>query len=100
MVSNQQDRNDYNIASSQSAQANFERVAGELEAALARRDGDVRAAMAAYQADGVSEQYQAIEMKWNQAGDEVRNIITTVRNSLANNDDIASAALSKAATYV
>ena len=41
--SNQQDRNDYSIGASQSAQANFEQAAGRLEAALQRRDQDVRA---------------------------------------------------------
>lgn len=100
MVTNQQDRNDYNIASSQSAQANFEKVAAELEAALARRDQDVKAAMAAYQADGVSDRYAAMEQKWNQAGTEVRGIISAVRTSLQTNDDIATRAMTKAATYI
>lgn len=100
MVSNLQDRNDYNISSSQSAQANFERVASLLEAALGRRDSDVRAAMSAYQADGVSDRYAAMETKWNQAGQEVRSIITAIRTSLSNNDEIASRAMSKAASYI
>lgn len=97
---NQQDRNDYNIGSSQSAQANFEKVAGMLEAALTRRDSDVKAAMAAYQADGVSDRYTVMEQKWNQAGGEVRGIINTVRNTLASNDDLAAQALHKAASFV
>lgn len=100
MVTNQQDRNDYNISSSQAAQANFEKVAGLLEAALSRRDSDVKAAMAAYQADGVSDQYAAVEQQWNAAGGEVRGIIQTLRNTLASNDDLASQALSKAASYI
>lgn len=99
-MSNQQDRNDYNISSSQSAQANFEKVAGLLEAALGRRDSDVKAAMAVYQADGVSDQYAAVEKQWNDAGTEVKMIISTVRNSLATNDDLATAAMIKAASYV
>ena len=100
MVSNQQDRNDYNIGSSQAAQANFEQVAGALEAALARRDQDVRAAMAVYQADGVSDQYAAMENKWNVAGQEVKDIIKAVRTSLSRNDDIAQNALNQAASYI
>lgn len=100
MVSNQQDRNDYNIASSQTAQANFERVAGLLEAALGRRDADVRQAMAVYQADGVSDQYAAVEQQWNQAGGEVRAIIQSVRNSLSTNDDLAVQAMTRAASYI
>jgi hypothetical protein len=100
MGSNQQDRNDYNISSSQAAQANFEKVAGLLEAALARRDSDVRQAMAVYQADGVSEQYAAVEQQWNAAGGEVKQIIQTVRTSLSSNDDLAAQALVKAASYI
>jgi hypothetical protein len=97
---NQIDRNDYNIGSSQEAQANFEAAAGALESALTRRDGDVRAAMAVYMADGVSDRYQAMEQQWNTAGQEVRNVIQSIRGSLSSNDDIASRALSQAAAAI
>jgi hypothetical protein len=100
VLSNQMDRNDYNIASSQGAQANFERVASVLEAALARRDQDVKAAMAVYQADGVSDRYAAMEQQWNAAGTEVKGIIAAIRNSLAENDDIARRGLQQAASYI
>jgi len=100
MSSNQMDRNDYNIGSSQDAQANFESAASALEAALGRRDADVRAAMAVYQADGVSDRYQAMEQQWNNAGQEVRNVIAAIRGSLASNDDIAQRALSQAAAAI
>jgi len=98
--SNQMDRNDYNVSSSQAAQDNFEKHASALEAALGRRDQDVKAAMAAYQADGVSDRYAAMEAQWNQAGTEVRGIIQAIRQSLAENDDIATRALSQAAGYI
>jgi hypothetical protein len=100
MSTNQQDRNDYDINASQGAQANFERAAAALEAALTRRDGDVKAAMAAYQADGVSDRYQAMEASWNSAGTEVRGIITAIRNSLSENDEIARRSLQQAASYI
>lgn len=100
MSSNQIDRNDYSIASSQDAQANFEAAAGALEAALSRRDADVRAAMAVYFADGVSDRYQAMETQWNNAGQEVRNVIQAIRGSLSSNDDIAHRALSQAAAAI
>jgi len=100
VLANQMDRNDYNIASSQGAQANFERVASVLEAALARRDQDVKAAMAVYQADGVSDRYAAMEQQWNAAGTEVKGIIAAIRNSLAENDDIARRGLQQAASYI
>lgn len=94
--SNQQDRNDYSIGASQSAQANFEQAAGRLEAALQRRDQDVRAAMADYQADGVSEEYAGLEKQWNDAGIQVRQVINTIRGSLEQNDDVAMTALQRA----
>ena len=100
MTSNQLDRNDYDIASSQAAQANFERVAAQLEAALARRDQDVKAAMAVYLADGVSDRYAAMEAQWNAAGTEVKGIIAAIRNSLSENDDVALRALQQAASNI
>ncbi len=93
---NKPDRNDYNVGSSQSAQSNFETVAGQLESALERRDTDVKNAMAEYRADGVSDEYAALEQQWNQAGDAVRTIINTIRASLAENDDVALRALAAA----
>lgn len=100
MSSNQIDRNDYDIAASQSAQSNFERAAAALEAALARRDQDVKAAMAVYSADGVSDRYAGVEAQWNTAGTEVRGIISAIRNSLAENDEIARRGLQRAAAAI
>lgn len=94
--SNQQDRNDYDVSSSQTAQENFEQAATRLESALSRRDQDVKAALADYYADGVSEEYQQLEQQWNDAGNAVRDIINTIRGSLQQNDDIAIGALQKA----
>lgn len=100
MYGNQIDRNDYDVSASQAAQDNFDRHASTLEAALARRDQDVKAAMAEYQADGVSDRYAAMEQQWNAAGAEVRGIITAIRRSLADNDDVATRALSEAGSYI
>lgn len=93
---NQIDRNDYNIGSSEAAQANFEAVAQRLESLLDRRDADVKAAMADYIADGVSEEYAGLEQQWKSAGDQVRMVISEIRKSLAENDDVARRALSAA----
>lgn len=99
-MSNQMDRNDYSVAASQAAQANFESIAAQLEAALDRRDLDVRNAMAQYYADGVSEKYQELGRQWNQAGAQVRQIISLLRNSLSQNDDIAVRAGAQAAAAI
>lgn len=93
---NQQERNDYNVDASQSAQANFEQAAGRLEAALERRNQDVQAALAEYQADGVSDEYAALENQWNTAGTQVRSVISAIRASLEENDAIAQSALQRA----
>ncbi|MDO5092176.1 MAG: hypothetical protein Q4D79_01960 [Propionibacteriaceae bacterium] len=97
---NQMDRNDYSVGASQAAQANFEAVASQLEAALDRRDADVKQAMAEYHADGVSDQYAQLEQQWNTAGRQVREVINGIRSSLADNDDVALRALSTARSSI
>ena len=100
MSTNQMDRNDYSVAASQAAQGNFEVVASELEAALDRRDADVKQAMSDYQADGVSAEYAHLEHQWNAAGRQVREVIGAIRQSLAENDDVAARALSTARSAI
>ena len=56
--------------------------------------------MAVYLADGVSDQYAAMEARWNAAGTEVRGIISSIRNSLVENDQIAQRGLQRAASYI
>ncbi|QQM68257.1 pore-forming ESAT-6 family protein [Actinomyces weissii] len=90
----------YDIGASESAQANFESVASRLESLISQRDTDVRNAMSQYQADGVSDEYQAKEARWNKAATEVRNIITTLRSSMQNTDETASTALTQAKSAV
>lgn len=97
---NQGDRRDYDIAASQNAQDNFNRVAGQLEALIDQRDKDVQAAMADYSAEGVSEDYRAKELRWKNAAGEVRGIIQTLRSSLERNDESAQEALRKARAAV
>lgn len=94
------DRRDYDVAASQDAQDNFNRVASQLESLIDQRDRDVKAAMADYSADGVSEDYRAKETRWNNAASEVRTIISTLRSSLERNDETAQEALSKARSAV
>ena len=99
-MANQGDRRDYDIAASQNAQDNFNRVAAQLEALIDQRDRDVQAAMADYAAEGVSEDYRAKELRWKNAAGEVRGIIQTLRSSLERNDESAQEALRKARAAV
>jgi uncharacterized protein YukE len=97
---NAADRRDYDIASSQNAQDNFNAVASQLESLITQRDSDVKAAMSDYAADGVSEDYASKEQKWNEVAGEVRTIISTLRSSLQQNDESATSAISKAKSAV
>ncbi|MBD3942207.1 pore-forming ESAT-6 family protein [Microbacterium sp. NEAU-LLC] len=99
-MANQSDRRDYDVAASQSAQDNFNQVAAQLEALIDQHDRDVNQAMSDYAADGVSEEYRAKETRWKNAAGEVRTIITTLRSSLAANDETAHATLRKAKSAV
>ncbi len=99
-MANMQDRRDFDVNASQNAQENFLQTAARLEALIDQRDQDVRNAMADYQADGVSDDYAAKELRWKNAAGGVREIINMVKKSLAENDESAQAAISKAKSAV
>jgi len=100
MTGNQSDRRDYDLGASQAAQENFLQVAARLEALIDQRDLDVKTAMSDYQADGVSEEYAAKELRWKNAANGVREIIHTIKQSMASSDDVAQAAIGKAKSAV
>ncbi|EYT54869.1 hypothetical protein H490_0108330 [Leucobacter sp. UCD-THU] len=97
---NQNDRRDYDVAASQNAQDNFDRVASRLESLIEQRNADVRSAMSDYQADGVSDEYASKEQRWKDAATGVREIIATLRKSLEQSDQAAQAAIQKAKSAV
>ncbi len=99
-MANQADRRSYDIGASQTAQDNFNRVAGLLESLIDQRDKDVQAAMGDYTAEGVSEDYRAKELRWKNAAGEVRGIINALRGSLERNDETAADTLRKARSAV
>jgi len=94
------DRRAYDVSSSQEVQDEFNRIAGLLESLIGGRDKQVKAAMADYQADGVSDEYQAKEVRWNRAATEVRTIINLLRSTMETNDGTASTAGQRARTAV
>ena len=94
------DRRSWDDGASEQAVENFNRVATQLEALMTQRDADVRTAMANYQADGVSAEYQAKEARWHQVADQVRSIITSLRGSLEQSRDIAQTTRSNASRAV
>jgi uncharacterized protein YukE len=99
-MANQMDRRSFDIAASGSAQEQFNTTASRLESLIAQRDGDVRTAMADYEAEGVSDSYAAKELRWHTVAGEVRTIISTLRASLGQNDDSARQAMQRAQAAV
>ncbi|WP_017591978.1 pore-forming ESAT-6 family protein [Nocardiopsis potens] len=93
-------RNSYDIGASQEAQSNIHGVMARLESIIGEHDTDVSNAMADFEATGVSEEYSAKELKWHNAGNEVREIIRLVRNTLESNDGTAQTALGRAGAAV
>ncbi len=99
-TSNQADQRAFDIPASQSAQDQFNAVANHLESLINQREGDVKQAMANYQADGSSEEYAGKEQRWHNVADEVKQIIHTLRSSLGSNDETAGHALQQAKAAV
>lgn len=94
------DRLSYDTGASAEAQGNIQTVVARLEAVINDRDQAVKAAMADFYADGVSDLYHDKEVRWNNAANEVRSIITLVKKTLLDNDATASQAQSRARAAV
>ncbi|MFC5058557.1 pore-forming ESAT-6 family protein [Saccharothrix xinjiangensis] len=94
------DRTSFDTGASAQVQGDLMGIIGRLEALIGRRDGQVAQAMADFQADGVSEEYQVVETRWNRAATEVRQIIDLVKQTMTRNDESATTALSRAASAV
>ncbi|MBT3151119.1 pore-forming ESAT-6 family protein [Streptomyces sp. CHD11] len=94
------DRRSYDTGASSEVQGGLQGIVGQLERVLADRDKAVKAAMADFQADGVSEEYHGKEARWNRAATEVRQIIQLVRTTLEDNDGTAQSTMAKARAAV
>ncbi|MEU3354796.1 pore-forming ESAT-6 family protein [Streptomyces sp. NPDC037389] len=94
------DRRSYDTGASSEVQGSLAGIISRLETVLSERDGAVKAAMAEFQADGVSDQYHGKEQRWNQAATEVRQIIHLLRSTMEKNDGTAQSTLSKAKAAV
>ncbi|MEU9925770.1 pore-forming ESAT-6 family protein [Streptomyces griseoluteus] len=99
MMANQ-DRRSYDTGASGDVQGSLQGIIGRLETVLGERERAVKAAMADYQADGVSDEYHGKEVRWHKAAGEVRDIIQLVRGTLEKNDGTAQATLAKARAAV
>jgi len=97
---NDMNRNDYDTAATAASQDRFNSVANHLEHVINSRDADVKAAMHDYFAQGVSDEYAGKEHRWNSVANEVRGIISTLRDSLMTSDGTAHHANNQAGQAV
>lgn len=93
-------RNSYDTGASEESQTNIHAVMNRLESIIGEHDVDVSKAMSDFEATGVSDEYNEKELKWHNAGNEVREIIRLIRQTLENNDDTAQSALGRAGSAV
>ncbi|MET7810803.1 pore-forming ESAT-6 family protein [Streptomyces sp. NPDC005395] len=94
------DRRSYDTGASADVQTSLQGVIAQLERVLTDRDRAVKAAMAEFQADGVSDEYHGKEVRWNRAATEVREIIRLVRTTMEQNDGTAQTTLARARAAV
>ncbi|MFF4408275.1 pore-forming ESAT-6 family protein [Streptomyces sp. NPDC002536] len=94
------DRRSYDTGASGEVQGSLQGIISRLESVLNDRDAAVKAAMADFQADGVSDQYHGKELRWQSAAHEVRQIINLLRNTMEKNDGTAQSTLAKAKAAV
>lgn len=94
------DRRSFDTGTSQQVQGDLAGIIGRLETLISQRSSDVAAAMADFQADGVSDEYRTVEDRWNRAAGEVRTIIDLVKSTMTKNDDTANTTLSRARSAV
>lgn len=94
------DRRSFDTGVSGQVQADLAGVIARLESTISQRGSDVAAAMADFTADGVSEDFRAVEDRWNRAAQEVRTIIGLVRTTMTRNDETAGSTLAQARTAV
>ncbi|WP_433325758.1 pore-forming ESAT-6 family protein [Spirillospora sp. CA-294931] len=93
-------RRSYDTGASGEAQTNIQTIVARLEALIGSRDTDVKTAMSDFEASGVSDEYNAKEIKWHTAANETREIIRLVKSTLESNDGHAQTALGQASSAV
>ncbi|MFD7131830.1 pore-forming ESAT-6 family protein [Streptomyces sp. NPDC059894] len=94
------DRRSYDTGASADAQGNIQSVIARLEEVIGQRDRQVKAAMADFTADGVADEYHGKEQRWNNASNEVRNIIGLLKSTLEKNDGTAQSTAQRAKAAV
>jgi uncharacterized protein YukE len=90
----------YDTGASVETQGNLQAITGRLEQLIGTRDKDVKAALADFHADGVSDSYSDKETKWLAAAKQTQQIIDLVKTTMRQNDATASQTQSRARAAV
>jgi hypothetical protein len=93
-------RNSYDTAASGEVQATINSLSGQISSLIAAHKQNVTAALSDASASGVTENYQAVEDRFNAAADSTLAIIQSLKDTLAANDATAAATLKKASAAV
>jgi hypothetical protein len=90
------DRRAYDTGASAQVQADVRILVDKLEKKLDERNVQVNNAMSDFQADGIDEQYRAVEKQWKDASTQVNQVIDMLRKTMDANDGIASKTMQRA----
>jgi len=93
-------RNSYDTAASGEVQSSINNLSGQISSLIATHKQNVSAALADASASGVTENYRAVEDRFNNAADATLAIIQSLKETLAQNDATAAATLKKASAAV
>lgn len=90
----------WDTGASGETQGNLQAIIGRLEQLIGTHDSDVKAALADFTADGVSDVYSGKEAKWAAAAIQTQQIIDLVKKTMNQNDSTAQTTQSQARSAV
>jgi hypothetical protein len=93
-------RNSYDTAASSEVQTTINSLAGQISSLIETHRQNVEAALGDASASGVTENYRAVEDRFNTAADSTLAIIQSLKDTMAANDATAAATLKKASAAV
>jgi hypothetical protein len=93
-------RNSYDTAASGEVQSTINSLSGQIQGLIATHKQNVTAALSDASASGVTDNYRAVEDRFNKAAEQTLAIIKSLKDTMAQNDATAAATLKKAASAV
>lgn len=93
-------RNSYDTAASGEVQGTINSLSGQITSLIAAHKQNVTAALSDASASGVTENYRAVEDRFNKAAEQTLAIIGSLKETLSQNDSTAAATLKKASAAV